>query len=154
MENGMLILEILASILLKPKVCSFFSIKRIGGCFFLSLGGGIGFWFLFQSLVPLIGYLQSGTLMSVLFLGIGGGLLLWNRKKKPESSIVEILGGVPDLCKGMDMEKMMKNNIYKILLVFFVGGILVSQMRNGKKLSHLKDKLPQLNDFLRQYFKS
>ena len=91
MVNSMFILETLVSFLLKPKVCNAFSVKRICGYFFLALGGGIGFWFLFQSLIPLIGYLESGALMSALFLSIGGGLLLWGRRKKPKCPLMMIL---------------------------------------------------------------
>ena len=50
----------------------------------------------------------------------------------------------------MDMEKMLKDNVYKVLLVSFVGGIVVSQMRDGKRLCYLKDKLPQLMDLVKQ----
>lgn len=149
----MQILETLVSVLFTPTKNTFFSLKNIGGCFFLALGGGIGFWFLFQSLIPLIGYLQSGAVMTALFLGIGGGLLLWNRRKKPECPIVTILGEAQELYKCMNMEKVLKKNSHTVLLAAFVGGIIVSQMRDGKKLSHLKDKFPQICDLLKYCIK-
>jgi hypothetical protein len=150
----MQILETLVSVLLKPVKSSPFSIMNIGGCFFLALGGGIGFWFLFQSLIPLIGYLQSGAVMTALFLGIGGGLLLWNRRKKPELPIVTILGEAQELYKCMNMEKVLKKNSHIVLLAAFMGGIVLSQVREGKKLAPLKDKLPQICDLLRHCIKS
>lgn len=149
----MFILETVMSLLLKPKVSSIFSIKRMTGCFFLALGGGIGFWFLFQFLVPLIGYLQSGALMSAFFLGIGCFLLFWERRKKATCPIAMILGEAQEIFKGVNMEKMLKNNVYKVILVSFIGGIVLSQVKNGKVLEGLKEKLPQLKDLLRRCLK-
>lgn len=146
MAKSILIIETVLNFLLKPKGCNTRSIMRMAGYFFLALGGGIGCWFFFQALIPLIGYLQSGALMSALFLGVGGGFLFWGRRKKTACPMTMILGEAQEIFKGMDVEKMLKNNFYKVLLVSFIGGVILAQARDGKKLAYLKDKLPQLKD--------
>jgi preprotein translocase subunit SecG len=145
----MVILELIMSYFLKPQGGGCISMARIAGYLFLLVGGGIGLFFLFQALVPLIGYLESGALISAVLVGIGVIFLIFAHKKKPTRPLDNILGEAQNVFKSVNAEKMLKNNVHKVLLFSFLGGLVLSQLKDAKALAQLKDKLPHLKDFLK-----
>lgn len=143
------ILELIMSYFLKSQGGTSISIRRIFGYLFLLLGAGIGFFFLFKALVPIIGYLESGALISALLMIVGGLFLLYRHKKKSPPPLDNILAEAQHIFKSIDVEKMLKKNTHKVLLFSFLGGIVLSQIKDAKKLACLKEKLPDLKKFLK-----
>lgn len=145
----MAILELIVSYFLKPQGGICIAMTRIAGYLFLLCGGGFGLYFLFQALIPLIGFVASGACISALLMAVGGTFLFYARKKKPSRPLDNVFEGAQDLIKNVDIEEILKNNIHKVILFSFLGGLALSQIKNVKKLGCLKDKLSILKDFLR-----
>ncbi len=145
----MFILQTIVTYLLKPQGRSYYFITQILGYLLLCVGGIIGLYFLFQALIPVIGYIGSGTAMSVLLMGAGVIVLIMGKRKKYSRPIDTIFGEAQSMTKKIDLENILKNNAHQILLFSFLGGLILSQVKEGKKLSFLKDKLPSLKDFLK-----
>jgi len=143
------ILQKIVSYLFKPQGRGRYFMIQIAGYFLLFIGGCLGLFFLFQALIPLIGYIESGAVMSGLFLVGGLIVLILGRRKKSSRPIDTIFNEAQNMAKQIDLENILKNNVHKILLASFFGGLLVSQLKDGKALSQMKDKLSQLKDFLK-----
>jgi cytochrome c biogenesis protein CcdA len=125
---------ILYDLFLKPQKESQEVYWRILGLTFLMVGIGLGSFFLFETLVPLIGYVESGASISVLLILMGSSLLLLNRKKQLVPQVPS-LPPIQDVFKGIDMENELKNHAGKIMLLAFGIGFTLSQLTNVKKLS-------------------
>ncbi len=106
--------------------------KALGYCF-LSAGVLGGTFFLFQGLVPLLGYVQSGAVVCSILAFTGGVLLLLTRKKKPllhEALPQQALSFLKDL----DVEKLLKEHALSLSLLSFGAGVALSQFNNPRKL--------------------
>ena len=126
------LLTIFLNCFFKPQQLIASGMQKIFAIGLLLFGGGIGLFFLFEALVPLIGYIESGASMSALFI-IGGSLLLYLNKKKTSRPQEDILRQAQDIVKCIDIDKVTKSNIVKILLVALGTGIILSQLKNTKK---------------------
>ena len=109
-------------------------VSKILGCFFLMLAGLIGMFFLFQALVPLVGYLESGIIMCGVLGVLGTGFLLMGQKKKasPQEELAE---KALNFFKDFNLEKLLKNNAIAVSLLSFGIGIVLSRFKNIKNLS-------------------
>lgn len=107
---------------------------RAIGYICLLLGVGIGIFFLFETLIPLMGYVESGASISALLVLMGSTLLLLYRRKPPVSQTIS-LSHIQDIFKGLNMESELKNNAVKVVLLAFGMGIALSQLTNVKKVS-------------------
>jgi hypothetical protein len=116
---------------------SYFVIRILGYSFTL-VGGVIGIFFLFQSLVPLIGYLEAGALFSFLFIG-GGLLMIFLSHQKQTRPIDQIMGEAHEIYKQINIEKVLKKNALQILMFSFVAGIILAQFKGQKKILSFKD---------------
>jgi len=150
----MIILNFLTSFLLKPQERASFLIARIVGYFFLILALGFGIFFLFQALVPVIGHLESGAVLCVLLAGIGILFLFLSRKKR-HRPIDDIMGEAQCIfkkvnlgVKNLEVDKILKENVPTILLCSFIAGLILSQVKDVRKLSLLKDKFLHVKDLL------
>jgi hypothetical protein len=109
--------------------------KVLGYCF-LSVGVLGGSYFLFQSLIPLLGYTESGAAICTILAFIGGVLLFMTRKKKsssPEGLSQQTLSTL----KNLDVEKILKEHALSLPLISFGVGIILSQLNNPRKLLDL-----------------
>lgn len=128
--------SIICDLFLKPQEESKDGCWRILGITCLFVGAGIGIFFLFETLVPLIGYIESGASVSALIMLMGSVLLLLNRKKKLTSQPPS-LPHIQDIFKNIDLENELKNNAGKVMLLAFGVGLILSQLTNIKKLSEV-----------------
>lgn len=113
-------------------------IKILGYCFLL-LGGGTGAFFLFQALSPIVGYLESGGIISSLFI-IFGIFLLWREKSKstPQEEAIQKIG---TFFKELNIEKILKEHAIVISLLSVGAGIILSRIKNVKNISEICKKL-------------
>lgn len=111
-------------------------VSKILGCFFLMLAGSVGVFFLFQVLVPIVGYLESGIIACGLLGVLGTGFLLVGKKTKasPQEELAE---KVLNFFKGFDLETFLKNNAFAVSLLSFGVGIILSRFKNIKSLSRI-----------------
>ncbi len=121
-------------LLLSSRKPDSFFVGRAIGYLFLVLAMIGGMFFLFQRLVPLIGYIESGMVVCGMLGGIGGILLFLNRSKTtlPEEDFSE---KAVRFFKDLDMERILKNNAFMISLLSFGVGIALSQFKDPRKLS-------------------
>jgi hypothetical protein len=129
--------------LLKTQEPPRFWIICVLGYVFILIGGGLGLFFLFQFLVPLIGYLESGAILSLLLMG-GGLLILLLNHKKPSRPIDNILGEAQEVFKQINIQKILQENGPKIIIFSFISGILLSQLTGKKKFTSLKNVLKKI----------
>ncbi|MBY0293260.1 MAG: hypothetical protein K2W92_08255 [Alphaproteobacteria bacterium] len=109
---------------------------RILSFVLLMAGGGSGLFFLFEALIPIMGYVESGISISVLLLLVGGLLLFLNRQKTFASSKPS-LSQIQDVFKNLNLESELQNNAGKIMLLSFGIGIALSQYPRIKKFADL-----------------
>ena len=122
--------------LLKPQESKPILITKTLGCFFLMLAGILGAYFLFQALIPQLGYLESGGVICGLFTILGIVLLLMTQKKTitPQEEVSQKL---LNIIKDFNIEKILKDNALTLSLLSLGVGILLSQLPNSKKLSEI-----------------
>ena len=96
-------------------------------------GGGLGLFFLFEALVPVMGYVESGASVSALLL-LAGGLLFFLKRKKNITSTPS-LPQIQDLFSNINIESELKNNAVKIALFSFGIGLALTQLPKIKKFS-------------------
>lgn len=132
----------LVNFLLKPKRCVCLMVIRILGYILLGVAVILGLYFLFEFLVPIIGYIQSGVLFTLFFAVIGLLLIFLSRRKKSRP-IDNVLEGAEEIIKGLDIDTFITENNYKIILFSFVGGLVLSGLKGCKKgtLNNLCDLL-------------
>jgi len=127
-------LMFILNLLSKPHESASFLASKFVGIFLLLLAGGCGLFFLFQGLAPRIGYLESGAVITAL-LAIGGCLLLFLCPKKKTHPLDEGIRHAQDMFNHLDLEHLLKNNSGKMLLFSFGIGLMLSQIKDIKKLS-------------------
>lgn len=96
----------------------------------------MGIFFLFQALIPFIGYLESGMIVSAVAVLIGLVLFLISPKKR-ESPPEEMAEKALRCFKGLEIEKVVKNNALTLSLLSLGVGIGLSQLKNIKKLTQV-----------------
>jgi len=106
-------------------------IVSAAGCLLLLIGIGMGFFFVFQYMVPIWGYLESGAFLCIASLLGGILLLLISRPKQQDNPVSKLVDTTTDSLKNLHIEEMM---IPKIIPFVLLGGFLLSQ------LSHLQKK--------------
>ncbi|MBY0292846.1 MAG: hypothetical protein K2W92_06125 [Alphaproteobacteria bacterium] len=126
------LLIIFLNLFLKPQNLISSGIQKLFASMLIISGGGIGLFFLFEALVPFIGYIESGASVSALLI-IGGSLLLYLNKKKKARPQEDILRNAQDIVKCIDIDAAIKSNVIKILLISLGTGIILSQLKNIKK---------------------
>ena len=109
---------------------------KVLGSFFLILGVVVGMFFLFQMLVPIIGYNESGAIVCVGLIVLGGGLLL-GEKCKTQKPKEEAEHNPLDAFNSIDIEKLLKENALPISLLSLIGGIILSQINPSKYLPNI-----------------
>ncbi|MBS0271834.1 MAG: hypothetical protein JSR85_04225 [Proteobacteria bacterium] len=107
--------------------------SKILGYFFLLLATAGGGFFLFQILVPLIGYLESGITVSATFAILGAGLLFFSQEKTSPQE--EAAQKAINFLNNFDLEKTLKDNALMISLLSFGVGIGLSQLKNATLIS-------------------
>ena len=112
-----------------------FTPKVLGG-FFLILGVMLGVFFLFQMLAPIIGYNESGAIVSVGLIFLGLSLLLC-RKFKTQESKEETAHDPLSAFSKIDIEKLFKENALPISLLSLIGGIILSQVTPHKHIPNI-----------------
>lgn len=154
MQWMMMILNFLMSILARPHIKTSFLILRVLGCVFLILAAGVGIFFLFQAVVPVLGYLESGAILSVLLAGVGFLLLFFSRRKRPRpvddaiGEVQEIFKKIHMEIKKLDINQSLRDNAPKILLCSFVAGLILSQVKDARKIAQLKEKFLKYKNWL------
>lgn len=128
----------IVSFLFKPQESTPFLVTQILGYIFIIVGGAVGIFFLFQFLVPLIGYLESGAVLSLLLMG-GGVLMLFLSPKKQSRPIDPMIGEVQEIFRKTNIQTMLKENGPKIIIFSFITGIILSQLKGQKSFSDLKN---------------
>lgn len=109
-------------------------VSKVLGCFFVMLATGMGVFFLFQALVPQVGYLESGAIVCMILAVLGAGFLFIGGKRAP-SPQEEVAQRALGFFKDLDIEKVLKNNALLLSLLSLGGGIILSQLKNVKNLS-------------------
>lgn len=109
---------------------------KVLGSLFLILGVVLGMFFLFQMLVPIIGYNESGAIVSVGLISLGLSLLLC-RKFKTQKSKEETEHDPLSAFSKIDIEKLFKENALPISLLSLIGGIILSQVTPYKHISNI-----------------
>jgi hypothetical protein len=128
------LLSFMLDLFLRSQNTEKIEIWRILSFVFLMGGGGCGLFFLFEALIPVMGYVESGVSISALLLLAGGLLLFFNRQKTNVSSKTS-LSQVQDIFKSLNLESELKNNAGKMILLSFGIGIALSQFPRIKKLT-------------------
>lgn len=113
-----------------------FFIGKILGCYFLIFGGLTGAFFFFQVLLPFLGYIESGLIVSAVMVLIGLGLIFISRKKKA-SPPEEVAEKALRIFKELGIEKVLKNNALILSLLSLGVGVGLSQLKNIKKLTEI-----------------
>jgi hypothetical protein len=109
-------------------------IVSAAGCLLLLIGIGMGFFFVFQYMVPIWGYLESGAFLCIASLLGGILLLLISRPKQQDNPVSKLVDTTTDSLKNLHIEEMMTPRLSKIIPFVLLGGFLLSQ------LSHLQKK--------------
>ena len=113
---------------------------RIVGYVFLSIAILGGTFFLFQGIVPLLGYLESGAIVCSL-LGVVGGLLIFMTRKKKPLQQEGLSHQALSFFKDLHIEKMLKDNAVPIALLSLGVGFALSQLNNPHRLLEIYKKL-------------
>ncbi len=106
---------------------------KVLGYGFLSAAALGGTYFLFQELVPLLGYAESGTLVSLLLGLIGGSLLFMARERQPLPQ-ADLPHQALSFFRGLDVESTLKENAVPLALTALVAGLALSQVNKASKL--------------------
>lgn len=130
------LMSLMIDLFLKPQKENKKEGGRMVGLILILMGVGSGIFFLFEALVPLIGYLESGTAISFLLIFTGSLLLFLNRKKVRSSPEVP-LPHIQDIFKDIDLEGAFKNNAIKMTLLALGAGVVLSQLINIKNLPNI-----------------
>lgn len=115
-------------------------ITKALGCFFLMLGVTGGAFFLFEALIPVVGYGESGAIISGALVIISVCFLMIGGRKKP-SLQEEAAQKALTFFKDFDMEKTLKNNALPLSLLSLGLGLVLSQFKNARPLSEFVKKL-------------
>lgn len=108
-------------------------IVRAAGCLLLLIGIGMGFFFVFQYMVPIWGYLESGAFLCIASLLGGILLLLISRPKQRDNPVSKLVDTTTDSLKNLHIEEMMTPHMSKIIPFALLGGFLLSQLSHLQK---------------------
>jgi hypothetical protein len=133
----------LINFLLKPKESVALLVVRIVGYLLLGVAIIMGLYFLFEYLVPILGYIQSGVIF-ILFFAVLGCLLISLSRRKQSRPIDEIRKQAEQIMKDIDVDAFIVQNSHKIILFSFVSGLILSGLKGSKKGS-----LKNLTEFLK-----
>jgi hypothetical protein len=81
-------------------------IVSAAGCLLLLIGIGMGFFFVFQYMVPIWGYLESGAFLCIASLLGGILLLLISRPKQQDNPVSKLVDTTTDSLKNLHIEEM------------------------------------------------
>lgn len=109
--------------------------RRVLGCLLLLIAAGVGLFFLFHALVPVVGYLESGTIICGVLAFMGLGFLFFPKGKPKPGPIDELMETAKAAYKeaDIDFEEMFKKHTPTILIASFVAGFALYQMTAVKK---------------------
>jgi hypothetical protein len=131
-------LRLLLDCFLNPAPVSPRKILKALGVVVMVIGLGIGIFFLFEALIPLIGYVESGITVSILLMLIGSFLFFINKKDDP-SPHAEIVQHSHKILKNMNIEELINNSPLKIIAFAFGAGVILSQIKNIKGIKEIID---------------
>lgn len=136
-------LRLLLDCFLNPAPVSPRKILKVLGGVVMVIGLGIGIFFLFEALIPLIGYVESGITVSILLMLIGSFLFFINKKHEP-SPHADIVQHSHKILKNMNVEELINNSPLKIIAFAFGVGVILSQVKNIKDIKEVLDPLKLL----------
>lgn len=113
----------------KP-ICTLW-LRSLGGVL-LALGLGLGAYFLFQLLIPVIGYVESGLAISGTFLIIGI-CLLYSKSRKKINPASDILLQAKNTIESINIPLQLEKNAGKLVVGAICAGFLLSQLVGNKK---------------------
>jgi|GEM_PF-2592563 len=137
----MSILLLLLDIFLKPEAPKFSLNGRLLGYALILMAGAIGLYFLFQGLVPVVGYIESGALVSVILAAVGYLFLLFSNEKKKAQPLDKFFKKSNEHFKdrGSDLERIFKENAPTIILYSCLAGLTIYQIITLVKVKPKKD---------------
>ncbi|MBY0500524.1 MAG: hypothetical protein K2P93_00795 [Alphaproteobacteria bacterium] len=136
-------LRLLLDCFLNPTPVSPRKILKVLGGVVMVIGLGIGIFFLFEALIPLIGYVESGITISILLMLIGSFLFFINKKHEP-SPRTDIVQHSHKILKNMNVAELITNSPLKIIAFAFGVGVILSQVKNIKDIKEVLDPLKLL----------
>ena len=138
----MALFTMILDFLLKPQECKFLWITRIFGYVLIVLAAIFGLYFLFEFLVPVIGYIESGALLTLVLAG-GGCFLIYFSRRKKSRPLDDLVGTAKEVFGDLDIDKLIKKNSGTIIFISFVSGLALSQLKDLKMdaLNKLFDRL-------------
>ena len=119
-----------------------FSLLRLGGCLLLAIAAGLGLYFLFKLLIPIIGYIESGATITGILAIIGIIMFTSSHKTKPTDPLKEIISNAEATFLSLEGEakSFIKANPLKAMLIALAGGVVLSQLKDSKSLpEHIKN---------------
>lgn len=105
---------------------------RILGGILLSIGIGIGTYFLFQYLAPIVGYVESGLVISGIFLIIGMVLLYIKPRRKVDPAS-ELLLTAKNTIENINIPLQLEKHAGKLVAAAVCVGFILSQFVGSKK---------------------
>ncbi|HUX79995.1 MAG TPA: hypothetical protein VMW10_09675 [Alphaproteobacteria bacterium] len=117
------------------------------GYLLLGIAVILGLYFLFELLVPILGFIESGVLFT-LFFAILGLLLIFVSRRKQSRPVDDAMEKASEAIKSLELD--IQKNGYKIIIFSFVTGLVLSQLKGCSK-----GNLKRLGSFLKKisYFK-
>jgi hypothetical protein len=131
----MTIVKFMLDYFLKPQTPQAFALGWFLGVFLLVVAAGFSLFFLFEGLVPIIGYLQTGGLLCVALIVAGFIFIYSSRPKKRTDPINHLVNQAGHLVNqaghmlkhvDMDINKALGAHAPKILVFSFVAGLVLS----------------------------
>lgn len=124
----------LLDLFLKSKEKSFSWLCALGTCFILG-GLGFGLYFGFHYLVPFLGSLETGLLLSGSLLFVGGILMVIAHQKSQKTMINKSLDTLKHKAEDLHLKEAYANHKELILAASVVAGFLVplfTKLRKGQ----------------------
>jgi len=135
----MSVIWLILDLLVKFKKPKHLFIGRLIGYFLLIVAAIIGLYFLFQALVPVVGYLESGGIFCGIFLAGGLSFLYFSQEKKQSNPMEDLLISAQEMIQNADVNvDKIKKNAPQILLVSCIVGLSLYQMKG--LISDIKKK--------------
>lgn len=106
---------------------------KITGSLLIIIGGVIGSYSLFNYMVPIIGFNESGIAIFFILTCIGIVLLSISGKKKNPEPGQEVLKLLHNFQDQINLPGFLKENGKKVLVFSVIGGILLSQLMKAAK---------------------
>ncbi len=126
----MSILLHLLDMLLKPETPKPFLSARVLGFILLWIAAAIGMYFLFQGLVPVIGYLESGAVICVMLVLAGLLCLLLHTEKQEPKPLDKIVKSATSVYteKQEAVENIFKEDAPNLILYSCLAGLTLYQI--------------------------